>query len=86
MIGSSFFQTAQAEFGFQLMTPREDLNRAGNVFFMAKDLVTIKQRPEESQVLIWGAYAGFGRLQISSHLYKDSTDVERCISALKSVG
>jgi selenocysteine lyase/cysteine desulfurase len=76
--------TAVDELGFELMTPRADRQRAGNVCFMAENLVNIKQSLEDSQVLIWGAYAGFGRLRISSHLYNDSNDVERCISALKS--
>lgn len=73
------------ELGFELMTPRNDLQRAGNVSFMADNLVNIKQSLEDNQVLIWGAYAGFGRLRISSHLYNNSDDIERCITALHSV-
>jgi selenocysteine lyase/cysteine desulfurase len=70
--------------GFELMTPREDARRAGNVCFMAGDLETIRQSLERRQVLVWGAYAGFGRLRISTHLYNDSADVERCIAALQA--
>ena len=73
------------ELGFELMTPRENRQRAGNVCFMADNLADIKQSLEDNQVLIWGAYAGFGRLRISSHLYNNTDDINRCISALKAV-
>lgn len=74
---------AVASLGFEMMTPKEDMHRAGNVCFMTENLEPIKDELERRQVLIWGAYAGFGRLRISTHLYNDRRDVERCISALR---
>jgi len=69
--------------GFELMTPGKSSHRAGNVCFMAGNLQAVLQKLEQQQVLIWGAYAGFGRLRISTHLYNDSNDVDRCIMALQ---
>ena len=80
---SGMILEAVASLGFEMMTPKDDIHRAGNVCFMTENLEPIKDELERRQVLIWGAYAGFGRLRISTHLYNDSQDVERCISALR---
>ncbi len=81
---SGMIYESVASLGFELMTPVEDSQRAGNVCFMAENLETIRQVLERQQVLIWGAYAGFGRLRVSTHLYNDSTDVERFVAALQN--
>jgi len=69
--------------GFELMTPEQDTQRAGNVCFLASNLEGIRQELEQRRVLVWGAYAGFGRIRVSSHLYNDSADVGRFIEALQ---
>jgi cysteine desulfurase/selenocysteine lyase len=81
---SGMVYEAVESLGFELMTPFEDSHRAGNVCFMAENIEIIRQQLERQQILIWGAYAGFGRLRISTHLYNDSDDVERCIAALQN--
>ena len=79
---SGQLRAAVEELGFELMTPAPDEQRAGNVSFLADDIESIRAQLEQRQVLIWGAYAGFGRLRISTHLYNDSDDIERCVAAL----
>jgi cysteine desulfurase/selenocysteine lyase len=76
------YQTVES-LGFELMTPLEDSQRAGNVAFMAENIEAIRNQLDRQQVFIWGAFTGFGRLRISTHLYNDSTDVARCIAALQ---
>jgi len=77
-------RAAVDELGFELMTPAPDVQRAGNVCFLADNLESIRAQLEQRRVLIWGAYAGFGRLRISTHLYNDSDDVERCVASLQT--
>ncbi len=74
-----------SEMGFEMMTPESAPLRAGNVCFVTDRLELVRNRLEQDDVLIWGAYAGFGRLRISTHLYNDSEDVERCLTALRKV-
>lgn len=81
---SGQLRAAVDELGFELMTPAPDVQRAGNVSFLADNLESIRAQLERRQVLVWGAYAGFGRLRISTHLYNDSDDIKRCIAALQA--
>ena len=74
---------AVTDLGFERMTPVEPSQRAGNVCFMVDDLDAMLGELERERVLIWGTYAGFGRLRVSTHVYNDSQDVERCIEALR---
>lgn len=80
---SGKIRDAVDQLGLELMTPPAAADRAGNVCFLANDLENIRAQLERRKVLIWGAYAGFGRLRISTHLYNDSDDVNRCIDALR---
>ena len=74
---------AVASLGFEMMTPAEPGRRAGNVCFLADNLEALRAELERRRVLIWGAYAGFGRLRVSTHVYNDSADVERFAAALR---
>ncbi|MEM7336218.1 MAG: aminotransferase class V-fold PLP-dependent enzyme, partial [Chloroflexota bacterium] len=74
------------ELGWEIMTPEPAAERAGNVCFMAQDINGLTKALEEHQVLIWGAYQGVGRVRISTHLYNDEHDVDRCLAALQTIG
>ena len=72
-----------AELGFELMTPEADAERAGNVCFLVDDLGAVQEALQNRQVLVWGSYAGFARLRISTHVYNDIYDVDLCLDVLK---
>ncbi len=82
---SGEIRAAVSDKGWELMTPEADPERAGNVCFLVPDVEAFRKTLEEQGVLVWGAYASFGRVRISTHVYNDSADVARCISALASV-
>lgn len=71
--------------GWELMTPAPDAERAGNVCFLVPDVDAFRRTLEAQGVLVWGAYASFGRVRISTHVYNDGEDVARCVGALASV-
>lgn len=71
--------------GLELMTPIAEEERAGNVCFTAPQIECLQQIFDENRVLVWGTYASFGRIRISTHVHNDSSDVERCINVLRSM-
>ncbi len=73
------------QLGWELMTPEDDQDRAGNVCFMAPDVNALREALDRKNILVWGAYANFGRVRISTHLHNDSQDVERCIAAIQEI-
>jgi selenocysteine lyase/cysteine desulfurase len=75
-----------AALGFELMTPAAEAERAGNVCFMVDDLAAVQRELQRQKVLVWGSYAGFARLRISTHVYNGSNDVDRCLEVLQPFG
>jgi selenocysteine lyase/cysteine desulfurase len=71
--------------GWEVMTPREPAQRAGNVCFMAPNIEAITGGLAERGVLVWGSYGGVGRVRVSTHLYNDEADVARFLSALEEI-
>ena len=69
--------------GWELMTSEADRDRAGNVSFMAPDIQAFRNAMEQQGVLVWGAYASFDRIRISTHIHNDSEDIERCLRAFR---
>ena len=75
----------ERQLGWELMTPAPESERAGNVCFMVPDIGMFKQAMDQQNVLVWGAYASFGRIRISAHTHNDSADVEKCNQALRQL-
>ncbi|MBW1699044.1 MAG: aminotransferase class V-fold PLP-dependent enzyme [Deltaproteobacteria bacterium] len=73
------------ELGFELMTPQHPSERAGNVCFMTQHIDAIVEALKEKGILVWGGYAGVGRVRVSTHLYNTSEDVNRLLGALKEL-
>ncbi len=69
--------------GWELMTPEADRDRAGNVSFMVPDIQAFRNAMEQQGVLVWGAYASFDRIRISTHIHNDTEDIERCLRAFQ---
>jgi len=74
-----------ARLGFELMTPESPDQRAGNVCFMAPGIQQITEWLERRGILVWGGYAGVGRIRISTHLYNSAEDVDRLLTALEDL-
>jgi len=71
--------------GFELMTPRDANQRAGNICFMTPHISEIMTWLNKRKILVWGAYAGVGRVRVSTHLYNSVKDVERLLNALEDL-
>jgi selenocysteine lyase/cysteine desulfurase len=72
--------------GWQVMTPREPAQRAGNICFLAPNVGAVTTGLAERGVLVWGSYGGVGgRIRVSTHLYNTEADVERLLVALNDV-
>ncbi len=71
------------ELGFELMTPRDPEQRAGNICFMTPHIDEVTAWLARQGILVWGGYAGVGRVRISTHLYNADEDVERLLAALR---
>ena len=80
---SGKIHSAVSSLDVDMMTPGLDNERAGNVCFIAHNQDKLIRELEKRKVLIWGAYAGFGRLRVSTHAYNDENDVEQFIEVLK---
>jgi selenocysteine lyase/cysteine desulfurase len=71
--------------GFELMTPRDPAERAGNICFMTPHISEIMAWLNDRKIRVWGAYAGVGRVRASTHLYNSTEDVERLLKALEEL-
>ena len=71
--------------GFELMTPRDADQRAGNICFMTPNISEIMTWLNKRKILVWGAYAGVGRVRVSTHLYNSARDVGRFLNALEDL-
>ena len=71
--------------GFELMTPRDPAQRAGNICFMTPHIGEIMAWLSENKIRVWGAYAGVGRVRASTHIYNSTEDVERLLKALEEL-
>jgi cysteine desulfurase / selenocysteine lyase len=71
------------EFDLEMMTPREDHRRAGNICFMASNVEQLRTALEQRGVLVWGAYGHFGRVRVSAHVHNDTDDVTRFLTAME---
>jgi len=70
-------------FGMELMTPRNPAERAGNICFMTPHIDKMTQWLAERGFIVWGGYAGVGRVRVSTHLYNSSDEVARFLEALE---
>lgn len=73
------------QLGLELMTPEDRSERAGNICFMTPRLREVTDGLARKGIVVWGGYAGVGRVRISTHLYNTEEDVERLITAIREI-
>lgn len=66
--------------GYELMTPREPTQRAGNISIVHPEGEQAADRLRERQIYVWG---GDNRLRVSIHLFNDTADLDRLMEALR---
>ncbi|HEX5417983.1 MAG TPA: aminotransferase class V-fold PLP-dependent enzyme [Chloroflexota bacterium] len=65
--------------GYDVLTPGEPAQRAGNVCFASAEPTELVDRLAARGVLVWGSE---GRVRVSAHIYNGSPDVDRFFKAL----
>lgn len=68
--------------GMQLLTPSEPRFASGIVSFAYDLPETLAAKLAAQGVMVWG---GDGRIRISVHLYNHSSDIERCLNAIRAL-
>lgn len=76
-LGSELIQRLEKA-GYELMTPYEPENRAGNICIVHPNGERVAERLFNKQIYVWG---GDNRLRASLHLFNDSSDIDSFMSA-----
>lgn len=71
-----------SEAGFDVMTPRADERRSGNIAFRIARAVEVGDALSRHGVLVW---AGDGRVRASFHVMNDLSDVDALVAAMVDV-
>ena len=79
---SGMVQEGLQQRGYELMTPSDPAERAGNVCFTAENVPLVTEELIRQGILIWGSYAGVNRVRVSTHLYNTEADVQKLLHAL----
>ncbi|BBI33903.1 aminotransferase class V-fold PLP-dependent enzyme [Cohnella abietis] len=66
--------------GYEVMTPEDPGQRAGNISVIADEGESIARYLSEHKVYVWG---GDGRFRISIHLFNDDADIDNLFNALE---